>query len=66
MISKRTISYIGFWVLILPWLGFSYKTQTWLVCFTGIVLLFLGAKHYVFHNKKNKKLEETIDNDDEI
>lgn len=53
MISNRTISYIGLWALIMPWLGFSWGTKTMLFSLTGALLLFIGNRHYNNNNKKN-------------
>jgi hypothetical protein len=56
--SKRTISYIGFWALIMPWLGFNWETKTVLFSLTGIVLLIVGNRQY--HNeKKRQKINHT-------
>jgi hypothetical protein len=54
MASRRTISYIGLWALIMPWLGFSWGTKTILFSLTGILLLFIGNRHYNSENKKPK------------
>ncbi len=53
MKSRRTISYIGLWALIMPWLGFSWETKTVLFSLTGLILLFIGNKHY--HSEKRNK-----------
>ncbi len=53
MKSKRTISYIGLWALIMPWLGFSWGTKTVLFSLTGIILLIIGNRQY--HNEKKKE-----------
>jgi hypothetical protein len=53
MKSKRTISYIGLWALVLPWLGFSWKTTIVLFSLTGVVLLVIGNRQY--HNEKKKQ-----------
>jgi len=56
--SKRTISYIGLWALIMPWLGFNWETKTVLFSLTGIVLLIVGNRQY--HNeKKRQKINHT-------
>jgi hypothetical protein len=54
MASRRTISYIGLWALIMPWLGFSWGTKTVLFSLTGVLLLFIGNRHYNSEKKKNK------------
>lgn len=51
--SRRTISYIGLWALIMPWLGFSWETKTVLFSLTGIVLLIVGNRQY--HNEKKRQ-----------
>ncbi|OGI76238.1 hypothetical protein A3C57_01375 [Candidatus Nomurabacteria bacterium RIFCSPHIGHO2_02_FULL_33_12] len=51
--SKRTISYIGLWALIMPWLGFNWETKTVLFSLTGIVLLIVGNRQY--HNEKKRQ-----------
>lgn len=55
MASRRTISYIGLWALIMPWLGFSWGTKTVLFSLTGILLLVIGNRHY--HSNKSKQKE---------
>lgn len=55
MTSKRTISYIGLWALIMPWLGFSWETKTVLFSLTGILLLIIGNRQYI-NQKKIQKL----------
>jgi len=54
MASKRTISYIGLWALIIPWLGFSWQTKTVLFSLTGAILLVIGNRHYNNEKKKQK------------
>ncbi len=56
MKSRRTISYIGLWALIMPWLGFSWETKTVLFSLTGLMLLFIGNRYY--HSEKSPKLDE--------
>jgi hypothetical protein len=58
MKSKRTISYIGLWALIMPWLGFSWGTKTFLFSLTGAVLLIIGNRQY--HNEKKKEKHSSI------
>lgn len=55
MTSKRTISYIGLWALIMPWLGFTWETKTVLFSLTGILLLIIGNRQYI-NQKKLQKL----------
>jgi hypothetical protein len=55
MIKNRTIAYIGLWVLLLPWLGFSNSSKNILVSITGALLLYLGNKHYT-----KSKLEKEV------
>jgi len=55
MISRRTISYIGLWALIMPWLGFSWETKTVLFSLTGVLLLFIGNRYYNSEKNKQKK-----------
>ena len=55
MIKNRTIAYIGLWVLLLPWLGFSNSSKNILVSLTGGILLYIGNKHYT----KSKLLKLT-------
>lgn len=66
MISNRTISYIGLWALIMPWLGFSWGTKTMLFSLTGALLLFIGNRHYNNNNKKNNHVKNasSIKNED--
>lgn len=59
MNSKRTISYIGLWALIMPWLGFTWETKTVLFSLTGIILLIIGNRQY--HNEKKKHLNKKDD-----
>lgn len=59
MASRRTISYIGLWALIMPWLGFSWGTKTVLFSLTGILLLVIGNRHY--HSGKSKTLNEKVE-----
>ncbi len=54
MASKRTISYIGLWALIIPWLGFSWQTKTVLFSLTGAILLVIGNRQYNNEKKKQK------------
>ncbi len=56
MESRRTISYIGLWSLILPWLGLSWETKSVLFSLTGILLLVIGNRYYFI--KKQKDLEK--------
>ncbi len=58
MASRRTISYIGLWALIVPWLGFTWETKTILFSLTGLVLLFIGNKHY--NNEKKKQKDQNL------
>lgn len=64
MKSKRIISYIGLWALILPWLGFSWDTKTVLFSLTGLLLLYIGNKHY--SEVKNINRKSHIDNSTKI
>ncbi len=57
MASRRTISYIGLWALIMPWLGFSWGTKTVLFSLTGILLLVIGNRHYHSSKTRNVNLE---------
>lgn len=59
MKSKRTISYIGLWALIMPWLGFTWETKTVLFSLTGIILLIIGNRQY--HNEKKKQVFKNND-----
>ncbi len=59
MKSKRTISYIGLWALIMPWLGFTWETKTVLFSLTGIILLIIGNRQY--HNEKKKQIFKNND-----
>lgn len=61
MTSKRTISYIGLWALIMPWLGFSWETKTILFSLTGILLLIIGNRQY-YNEKKLQKLKANTHN----
>jgi len=64
MKSKRIISYIGLWALILPWLGFSWDTKTVLFSLTGVLLLYIGNKHY--SEAKNIHKKAHIDNSPKV
>ena len=54
MISRRTISFIGLWAILLPWLGFSWSTKTVLFSLTGLILLYIGNRHYAAEKRKAK------------
>lgn len=59
MPSKRTLSYLGFWVLILPWIGFSWYVKSILFSLTGILLLYIGNRMYHV-SKHHKETNEPI------
>lgn len=60
MASRRTISYIGLWALIMPWLGFSWGTKTILFSLTGILLLVIGNRHYNSEKKKSTTTKPAV------
>ncbi len=64
MKSKRIISYIGLWALVMPWLGFSWDTKTVLFSLTGLLLLYIGNKHY--GEAKNIHKKTHIDNSPKV
>lgn len=56
MASRRTISYIGLWALILPWLGLTWEAKSLLFSFTGAILLIIGNRYYFV--KRQKEIEK--------
>lgn len=62
MTSKRTISYIGLWALILPWLGLTWEVKAGLFSLTGVVLLVIGNKQYFSGRKQQQHSNKDIAN----
>ncbi len=66
MRKEKALFIIGFWVLILPFLGFPTSWRKTLYLITGIVIIYLAYLLYIEakdnFSKNNKETKSFIDN----
>ncbi len=47
MRKEKSLIIIGFWILILPFLGFPNSWRNFLYVITGLVVMYLGYLFYI-------------------
>ena len=56
----RTLLFLGIWIAILPYLGFTYFWKNTLLTISGLVLVCFACIFYKEH--KTKEIKKTFDN----
>jgi len=47
MRKEKSLIIIGFWILILPFLGFPSSWRNFLYIITGLIIMYLGYLFYI-------------------
>ncbi|MEI6280694.1 MAG: hypothetical protein WCP17_01700 [bacterium] len=58
MQKARILLILGFWVMILSYLGFPYSWKDTLFTLTGLIIIYLS---YLFYSDIKKEKQQTFD-----
>ncbi|ETB63697.1 TPA: hypothetical protein DIC38_03120 [Candidatus Nomurabacteria bacterium] len=62
MRKERTLFIMGFWVALLPFLGFPNNWRKILFIITGLLLIYLSYLFYLETKRRIKKTREDTEN----
>lgn len=62
MRKERTLFIMGFWVALLPFLGFPNSWRKILFIITGLLLIYLSYLFYLETRRRIKKTREDTEN----